>query len=226
MTRKELLIILDSIGYDLFNEVQPENMMKIGELHKAHSHGCWTLPSITTFFAGILPTCTIENCYHNKIFEAHPYFVEEITRNKYVYISTSNGWMWKQMLSINRVGYYPKTYDYSQCTPEIVQDILNRNKNITYFHMMLLMETHQPYAIQKNQTFNTWDNMKILKQRQITALKHLDKTLKPILTPEYNIIITADHGENFEKGNYGHKTKQYRPKLTEVPLISNWKPEQ
>lgn len=221
--KKEVLIVLDSVGYERFMKAQISNFKSLGEVHKAYAHGSWTLPSMAAMFAGYLPTCSIENCFHNSLLSGYsPFFLEHLTRTRYVYVYSANGWIWKLMLSVNVPGYFPRTYDYNECAHEIVEDLTAKKE--PFFALMLLTETHQPYTTEKGQKFETYDDLEELKRRQTHALEHLDKVLEPILKDStYNVIVTADHGENFEKGYYGHQLKVFRPKLLEVPLVSRWK---
>jgi len=224
MERKEVLVVLESVGYDLFMEVQPNNIMSLGEVHKAYSHGCWTLPSMIAIWTGHLPTCSIRTCYHHELLQPNPFFMEELTKTRYVYLYTANGWLTPFMYEVRRSGYFPKLYDNHACVQEIISSILSTTV-APFFALTLLTETHTPYNTEKEQTFKDTKDMDELRERQIKALEYLDEQLEPLIKGNFNLIITSDHGENFELGNYGHQLKEFRPKLMEVPLVSRWRKE-
>jgi arylsulfatase A-like enzyme len=64
--------------------------------------------------------------------------------------------------------------------------------------------------------------MKLLRDRQIRAVKHLDKVVEEMfdIVPKNTwITITADHGELFGEGGYfGHGPINHE-KVFEVPFI-------
>jgi len=74
----------------------------------------------------------------------------------------------------------------------------------------------------KKQRFFNQAKMEELRQRQIAAVKYLDRVVEELfdLVPKNTYItITADHGELFgEDGYFGHGPIQH-PKVLEVPFV-------
>jgi len=74
----------------------------------------------------------------------------------------------------------------------------------------------------KSDKFFDAEKMELLRQRQIRAVKHLDKVVEEMfdIVPKNTwITITADHGELFGEGGYfGHGPINHE-KVFEVPFV-------
>jgi hypothetical protein len=107
------------------------------------------------------------------------------------------------------------------------------------FYLFNVGETHYPYALideppeewprisggklkGKVEKFFDETKMEMLRQRQIRAVKYLDKVVEELfdIVPENTwITITADHGELFgENGYFGHGPINHE-KVFEVPFV-------
>jgi len=188
-----LVVVLDSVGYRTFLKANIPNMKSVGEVHLAYSHGSWTLPSFASMFVGIFPACSIQNCYHRRLINPEPFFLR---KNKAV-VFTSNPW----------VEILAKSLGAKVIPIESTKDVLNHNVDgdIVFVHVM---ETHfigdEPWS----------------EEIQIKRLESIDKVIGRLIGKFNRVLITSDHGENFEGGaKHGNFNGIFRKYIFEVPLV-------
>ena len=228
-----VIIVLDSVGWDLFCKCNVPNMRSLGEPHQAFSSGLWTVPSFAEILKGQLPRCLNKSCYHNKIIKRSAFFLDNIPGKLYFF--TANGWLIEPYSYIKHpkfVWKYFKPEDSGWKSEEMIQEILNLTGD--YLVIMHVMETHSPYKY-KEQFYSsigeeylkkmTKEDLERLKQRQIKSVEYIDKIIKPLIDMKLELVITADHGENFELGKFGHDQSYPVEKNLYVPIISNVKNE-
>jgi len=93
--RNQIILVLDSVGYDVFIEADLPNLKSVGEVHQAISQGFWTLPAVASITAGSLPYCKHEGCWHRKLLKPCFNIFKEKEKEGYTtYVYTSNGWVY------------------------------------------------------------------------------------------------------------------------------------
>lgn len=189
-----IVIVLDSVGYKTFLKADIPNMKSIGEVHLAYSHGSWTLPSFASMFAGIFPACSIPNCSHRKLINPDPYF---LVKNRFK-VFTNNPWI--EVLA-GKLGGKVVKINSTRDVLKYINDVDN-----AFIHVM---ETH--FHMDEEWT----------EEIQIKRLEEADKILKPILSLDDEIIVTADHGENFDGERHGNFDGVFRRYIFEVPILAN-----
>jgi len=219
------LIVLDSVGYDLFCEAFAKNLERIGEVHPAFSDGSYTVPSMAAILTGKLPLCTIPKCLHQELLampHGNPFFLEDQAEVMPVHIYTSNPWLYPDLKrrAQNRFSINFHYYEHSECIKEIVNDVLTKDDTFTIIHVM---ETHAPYTTWFGETrWGDQEPPEIARKYQRRALEYVDENLEPLIDRGGNIIVTADHSEIFTSDHkFGHFPPVFTPGLFRVPIISS-----
>ena len=199
-----IVIVFDSVGYKTFMKANLPNMKSIGEVHLAYSYASWTLPSFASMFVGAFPACSIPNCKHHNIAEHNPFYL----KNNNFIVFTDNPWI--QVLAKSFKAVVVNTHNVADVTKYIYGNgfrYLGKAYNNAFIHVM---ETH-------------FRGKKIWTEEvQIKELEKVDKIIKPILSLNNKIVITADHGENFGEGEkHGNFDGVFREYIYEVPIISS-----
>ena len=222
---RELVIVFDSVRYDLFMEANAPNLKSLGKVHRAYSHGSWTRPSMSSLLSGYLPSCPeVKNPWEPQWIMLK--FVEGGRRVFY----NSNAWMHNVHPLDGVERYYPDPYS----AQSMVGDVLEEVEGLS-LAVFLFMETHIAYSYREEDTseifrrvwrYNQGEEDPLLVSemwnRQKKAVDYLDNLIKPLLDLEdTRIVFTSDHGELFgEHHRLGHDpTLPFDVKLFEVPLI-------
>ncbi|MFB0543792.1 MAG: sulfatase-like hydrolase/transferase [Candidatus Bathyarchaeia archaeon] len=222
---RELVIVFDSVRYDLFMEADAPNLKSLGKVHRAYSHGSWTRPSMSSILSGYLPSCPeVENPW-----EPQWIMLKFVGGGRRVFYN-SNAWMHKTHPLEGVERYYPVPYS----AQSIVEDALEEVEDLS-LAVLFFMETHTPYSVREEDTtellrriwkYNVGGEDPHLASemwnRQKKAVEYLDNLIKPLLDLEdTRIVFTSDHGELFgEHHRLGHDPSlPFHIKLFEVPLI-------
>jgi len=213
---KRVIVILDSVSYDLLMETETPNIDSLGEVRLAYSHGSWTLPSIASLINGHPPAC-----YGKKFIEPNPFLLREHR----ILFYTSNDWVRLLLEAYRRIycGIRVIFYDYRECINEMIDDLKTRRGS--YLAFLHVMETHYPYTIYKGEKPPDTKDPKVLKERQKRALKYVDEALGRLFSiPNLAILVTSDHGQAFDGGElHGNFDGIFRPELFRVFIVAkNW----
>lgn len=224
---RDLLIILDSVRYDLFMEAASN--LKRGILYRAHAHGTWTRPSVSSMLSGYLPQSEAGQPYLPSWVMLSPYTFHN--REVPAWFLNSNAWMHDMGPRRYEEKWYPDPYS----APQMVEDALSlMERNDEYFIAMLLTETHGPYKYEANEdatadmalikAYNQGednDAPRVAAERSRKAIAYLDGLLKPLLELPDRLMVTSDHGELLgENHRIGHDPSfPFHVKLLEVPLV-------
>lgn len=223
---KDLLLIFDSVRYDLFNQVHSGE----GTLYKAYSHGTWTRPSIASILSGYLPTSDYGQPYKPSWVMCSPQMFHD--QPIPAWFLNANAWV-KNMQPRN---YVEKEHLQPHSAPLMMEEaekIMNSHKR--FFVAMLLVETHVPYnhtskidgkargqLIKKYNLGEDNDAPLLARKWQKEAITYLLKLSKPLLNLADRTFYTSDHADLMGDGLHliGHDpTYPFHIKLLEVPLV-------
>lgn len=242
-------VISDSLRWDVFNSAKPRNIKALGEVRKAHSIACSTLPSMTAYMMNYPPIGIGYGLFHqgydrggthSTIREWMPRHYQE--RGYKTAFLTGNAVPWR--LDEQTKGMFNRFFDYKPmdyltidvATPQIIQDLdkyVEKNKKEPIFAVCLLLDTHSPYhdgegkcnlIDPRNPAANYYHQEKAMKfvDNVFPNFIHIfSKTEKPT-----HFIFTSDHGENFAGNAWGHNSfrpgLEWRPELFEIPFVRRY----
>lgn len=221
--QNEVIVVMDSVNYWVFNQAKTPNCRSIGKAVPAMSHSYYTPPSIEAMFRGAVPQ-PLDRCYwpYGRYSTAGENVLIPATMKKKgynTYLLSSN-----LLIAVNEicagkdvVASNINSFQYEflnsfkiKSSPDMVQWFLDNVKE-PYFVFMLLIETHTPYMGIRGHAGYTMDN-------QVKAVEYIDKHLGTLFQGirsrkrkhKTRVIITADHGEAWSpdgKENGGHNPK-------------------
>lgn len=229
-----LIIVFDSVRYDRFMEASAPNLKALGRIHKAYSHGSWTVPSIYSMLYGHFPQAQGVDKRPVDVQLGWLFYGTKQQGYENFFIN-DNAWI--NMLNLPNC----KLIKYSLRLPakEIIVDMLNiMNTSQKYCIFTIFLETHLPYSVDRNEDYrNIWEIVhdynngldvsscfiEAIKERQRRAITYLDDLLKPVLDRHKGrVIFTSDHGDlqgEYHKIGHGPENFPFDEKLFEVPLI-------
>ena len=198
-----VLIVLDSVGFGAMAKARADNIKGLGELHPARSHGSWTLPSMASISAGVLPWCVVEGCRHRRVIGS--FIPKGLIAGANFYGYTTNPWVQAYRL-----------FPYKDLnTAGAVEDFLEKRKK-PYRALIHVMETH--WGSYHNLPGRNWF------EKQLRAIENVDRILRPVLElrDEATIIVTGDHSEVEPRTGTGHDPREiYDYRLYEVFIVSS-----
>jgi len=226
---KTLLVVLDSVRYDVFLEASTPNLDSLGNVVEAYAHGTWTRPSMTSVLSGYLPTSALGQPFKPSwVMLSREVFHEREVR---AWFLNSNAWVHNMAPRAYTEKWYPEPWS----GPRMVEDarkILKAFENV--FVALLLTETHGPYNYRKDIPYEEFVNKvkaynggvdndapEEARERSMKAVEYVDGLLKPLLDVAEGIVVTSDHGELMgEHHLIGHDPSMpFHPVLLRVPLI-------
>jgi len=226
---RDLVIILDSVRYDRFVEAYAPELKRLGEVHKAYSHGTWTRPSVVSMLSSYLPQSEIGQLYKPSWIMLDKVMFHD--REVPAYFLNANAWMHRMAPSSYIEKWYPEPFSAG----EMIRDAKRiMESHSEFFVVMLLVETHEPYSYKPSKNdleviklFKDYNNgeeneaPRIAAQRQREAISYLSVLLSPLLDIPDRVIVTSDHGDLMgEHRKIGHDpTFPFHIKLLEVPLM-------
>ncbi len=194
-----LVIVLDSVSYETFMKANCPNMKSVGIVHKALSHGSWTLPSFASMLVNIFPACTVKGCKHRELIKPDIFY----TKHNRVAVLTNNPWI--EMLAKGMGTHVVRVTNTFWAVVKTHDLFSNLKFDVVFIHVM---ETH----FQKDKEWS--------EEIQIYWLEKVDECLYNALNLADEVIITADHGENFGEGErHGMFDGIFRREVIEVPII-------
>ena len=226
-----LVVVLDSCRYDTFLMAEKPNIESIkGELYKVYSPASYTPPSMLAYSLGTPPlnaplkyrkTLFLRREYfdipfhHNAIFTPNPLIIRY--KNIFKGFDTIQGLQ----------------YDYIHSSKEIFQDAVDYIKSKKDFRVfMLVMETHSPFwdGKKKWDIFNipTREQFLEVQSKSVTSVDQNLPILLDNIPKDTRLIITADHGELYDKNEKGemiyhhnltYNNIEFHKKLFEIPLL-------
>ena len=226
-----LLIVLDSVRYDIFLEADTPNFDSLGRAVEAYSHGTWTRPSMASMLSGYLPTSELGQPFKPSwVMLSREVFHE---RELEAYFLNSNAWAHRLAPRAYRELWYPEPFSADLMVEDALKILRNRDE---CFVAMLFTETHGPYnyrpeveyreLVEATKAFNRGvDNgaPKMARMASMKAIEYIDWVAKPLLDQADFIIVTSDHGELMgDDGIHkiGHDPSMpFHPALVRVPLI-------
>jgi hypothetical protein len=230
-----ILIILDSLNWEAWVKADPQNITKeLGEVQKAHSPGCCTLPSLISYLSNYPPIGVGLGLFDKGI------WVELESLPGRAQHSPTRAWMprWYRDkgyhtsffsgnavvaeaegdLGISKhfdhwgVMKYLKE-DILRATPRVLEDfekiVLTTDKPI--FSVLWLFDTHYPYNDGRTIINPYFKDGYATRQAMVKALKYTDETVFPEIVAilrgtgrQSKVILTSDHGENHGGVGAGH----------------------
>lgn len=188
-----LVVVLDSVGYDTFVRAKIPSL-RVGEIHRALSHGSWTLPSFASMLVGVFPACTVPGCHHRRLIKPDVF----LCRKRRVAVVTSNPWV--AMLARGMGAGVVEVVRETARVRELP------DADLVFLHVM---ETH--FVGDEEWT----------EEVQLERLEEAAESLAPLIDSVEDVLVTADHGENFGSGErHGNFDGVFRREIFEVPLVT------
>lgn len=196
---KTIMICIECLEYSFLMECNAPNIKSL-DPHPAKSYGRTTRAAVAALLGGILPTCLIPDCPHNKINITNPFFLTDLSRKTNIFLYMPNGWfmeflkpfiqpqLWEKLMHYNRYGFNSKS---------MIEDFLQKNPG-NYFAYFHIMETHPPFF---SGTAPTPKGEEFTATRR-RAVEYVDEIIKPLIDLDCNLIITSDHGIDHGIFNY------------------------
>jgi len=152
---KRIIVVLEALDYNYIAEVNPPNIMSIGDVHPAVSFGLGSRPSTGALLGGMLPICQIPMCYHRDIQGkwSNPYFFTTMRKltEKQFYLCP-NGWCIELLLPwIDDPKERAMNFRWNESHPQLpareITDYFLREKDKynSYFAYLHFFETHWPF---------------------------------------------------------------------------------
>ncbi len=228
-----MLIVLESMRYDVFKGTPTPNMDRIGKTVKAHSGSDWTLPSVMSMMTGMLPHSELGQPLREEFIKngllAEGMWIPSIFSGKMRYNTIAHVSI--PWLGLIDHGWTTFTMSKKYCNMgQIVNEIELKAPFFCYLH---IGDTHMPYGEkvitkQKMDEYNSGkdifskEDMKHMIACQKNMLRIVDRSIGNLMerVPEgTRVIITSDHGEFFGENHlFGHGVG-FHEKVFEVPMI-------
>jgi len=229
---KRLLIVLDSMRYDVFKAANTKLFDDLlGPTSKKSTVSAQTAPSFYSFMMwNELPKPSIFKLERNYI---QRLYNRKIKVNMYTGLPTLH----PTDLMINSISKYfniYRIYDEIDCASEIISDCKENIQDANTYTILWFGETHAPFNYGEsitrlwlaNKCYENYGShipakyLRYLKERQKLACEYLVRMIYPLITKyDGEIIVTSDHGELFGEDNkFGHGISSH-PKQLEVPLL-------
>jgi len=198
---RTIMICIECLEHDFLMKCNAPNIKSL-DPHPAKSYGRTTRAAVGALLGGFLPTCTIPNCFHNKIRLESPFFLTDLKRKTNLFLYMPNGWfmeflkpfmpnwLWDMMVYFNRNGFDSR---------KMIEDFLSR-KPTNYFAYFHIMETHPPFF---DGTGPCPKGKEFVETRK-RAVEYVDKIIKPLIDLDCNLIVTSDHAMGH--GMFEHET--------------------
>lgn len=225
---RDLLLIFDSMRYDIFKNLLYEKTFDLGRVYKAYTHGSWTRPSVCSMLSGYLPTSDYGQPYKPSWVMLSP----QVFHDREVPSWFINGNAWMSDMAPRR--YTEKKFFDPHSAPQMVDETISIMKhNKEFFIAMLFVETHGPYNYipqvngeklgEKIKAYNQGkDNNapQLARVYQARGINYLLGLTRPLMKLSSRTYLTSDHGDLMgEHHKIGHDPSYpFHVKLVEVPL--------
>jgi len=202
------MVVLEAMSNEFVLNTNPPNIMKYfgaENIHPAVTWGLGSRPSCGAYLGGMLPVCSIPQCYHRQIGIdwCNPFFltIMKETTEKQLFL-TSNGWTLELMLPwMNReqieknfewVEMRKSTYPSKDIIDYFLQEIKGVDRYYAYLH---LFETHYPFHGPNIPPYSGEGIEERMKYRK-ESLLYVDEQVGRLLDvcwEEANIVLCSDH---------------------------------
>lgn len=211
MKENYLLIMLESVRYDVFMKSDAPNIKSLGTVEKVYSPTCWTVPAFVSLF--IIPSYI----GHKNILPFGPFSPEWVPsqfqkEGYYTVFLTSNPWI-KAFEVLFAKGFDEFIFykENHHALPEQIEDSLERMNRQPFFHVIHVLETHinGGYSLEKQAEF-----IGLVDQKLAKLFRNTPRGTR--------VIVTSDHGESSEvplKYHNPAKLDTFEIGLFEVPLV-------
>jgi hypothetical protein len=221
-----LFFCMDSCRYDTFIAADAPNMKAVGEVEKAHSPACWTVPSVTSYLMNEGPIRGKRYRLFDgapglkwlpKWFQQQGYLTVFDTWNACVQTAPHirDGF---DLFCVDALGH--SRDEYTAKMAKTLHEAKRVGKKI--FAFILVMDTHIPYFWGTGG--RGWENDPLQNRaNQVKAIEWVDKQFPEFLRimKPATVYITADHGDLHEPP-YSHSPAwgiHFDEKLFEIPFI-------
>jgi hypothetical protein len=224
-------IVAESIRYDVFSSSKVPNLLSMGDLYEAHTHGSWTRPSVTSMLSGYLPQSDYGQIFTPSWVMISKQMLKE--RDIPRYFINGNAWV---------ANMAPSRYiEYSFLEKHQGEKMVSKALKIMelfdhYFIFLFLTESHIPYDLPYEtpawlkeyeelvKRYNAGEENEapeLTRRRSGLALEYIDDLVSPLLDKGCKYIFTSDHGELMgEHHKIGHDPSYpFHESLLKVPLI-------
>ena len=207
-TKKRIMIVLEAMAHEFIMNSQPPNIMKYfgaENIHPAVTWGLGSRPSAGAYSGGMLPVCSIPQCYHRQIGInwCNPFFLTlmKAQTQKQFYL-TSNGWTlelflpWmtpeQRELCFKWIEMRKNTAPAKEMIDYFLKEQQGLDSYFVYFH---LFETHYPFHgpdIPPHKGESIEERMKYRKD----ALMYVDEQIGRIFDEcgsDAKIVLCSDH---------------------------------
>jgi len=214
-----LLLIFDSVRYDVFMKSSAVNLKRIAPCRLGLSHGSWTIPSMASVLMGYLPQSS-----YGQPFQPYYLFDQFKNRGYTTFLLDSNG-----LLSFFRSSKGLDNYIFFNEIEKLINYLNELLGKEMVFVLAFFSSTHISYGDRSLDLlihrFNQGEDISGLTERamdaQIKAINETDKKLESILDRKgLQIYFFSDHGELFGENHcLGHNPKfPFHPALLQVPV--------
>lgn len=206
--KKRIMIVLEAMSNEFVLNSNPPNIMKFfgaKNIHPAVTWGLGSRPSAAAYAGGMLPVCSIPQCYHRQIGInwCNPFFLTLMKeQTKRQFFLTSNGWTleiflpWMEREQIELNFKWIEMRKDTAPAEEMVDYFLKEQKKVdsyfTYFHFF---ESHYPFHGPNVPRYSGESIEERMKYRK-DSLMYVDEQVGRILDAcwdDAKIVICSDH---------------------------------
>jgi len=215
-----LLIILDSVSYEVFNQSKTPNIRKLGEIEEAWTPGGWTLPTAMSIFH--IPFYTGKPLVTLGGYPPHTWLPNLMKNAGYkTTLVTDNPWFELCGKFINR-GFDNYITHKSIDMRQLLRDA-SKHINPKFFTVLWSLSTHHHDASMGSDGVNCTP---FTKGWQIRAIERIDKKLGRFfkkIPEDTEVVVTSDHGDSYSGdrliGHYPKDVTAFDERLFKVFLV-------
>lgn len=208
MIMNHLLIILDSVSYEVFQEANAKNIRKLGKIGKAYTPAHWTMPTVVSMFYN--PYYMGKPLVIMGGYLEHEWVPQIMKRSGYnTSLVADNPWF------ILCRDFIKRGFDKYRASSKVNLDwVINEAMGCLkppFFTVVWITSTHSPYFKKtiKRANWTTGNRRNQIRQINV-ADRYLGKLFKKV-PKNTEIVVTADHGESFK----GDTTIGHEPRVLE-----------
>jgi len=205
---KRIIIALEAMAHEFVMNTNPPNIIEFFggmNIHPAVTWGLGSRPSAAAYMGGMLPVCSIPQCYHRQIQInwSNPFFMSLMKKHTdKVMMMTSNGWTVEIMLPWIDSDLKKRNLDWITFRKDEppAEDMIDyfleeQSKYNSYFAYFQLFETHYPFTAPNVPVYDNEPIEERMKYRK-DAMLYLDKQIGRIFKEvgdKAEIVLCSDH---------------------------------
>lgn len=215
-----LLIILDSVSYEVFNKAKTPNIRKLGEIEEAWTPGYWTLPTVVSMFH--IPFYTGKPLIGSGSYLPHVWLPSTMKRCGFeTTLISDNPWfdLCKDFISRGFDNYIT----HRMIDMKWVLKTGKKYLNPKFFTVLWITGTHH-HGIESGS--DGIDRVPYTMGWQINAIERMDKKLGRFfkkIPEDTELVVTSDHGDAYSGdkliGHHPMKVQTFDERLLKVFLV-------